>query len=268
MSTPTLDVVDQCFDRIAVPFLYTRRRLGFLEATDAQILAVNAEAVRHRERHRALYDTPIIWALNDCFAKLVIDLTSLRQEIVYGDAGLFGVLRNNLGRLRKVRPEEFPMRGENDRHHQDLIAKGINAALERLFPDAPYPIERQAVEDLRHRFEAATQPLADDRNNVRAHPFQHFFDPARFQPLPEVRKHVEEFDRLLKDLALVLHYQSRDFDVPWADGSADSAARDLADVVVFGGINTAANVYGHRQPQVGDTDHYWQLRERYFGEKL
>lgn len=284
MSAHTPDVVDACFDKITSAFLYTRRRLGFLEATDTQILAVNAEVARHREPYRALNDTPIIWALNDCFAKLVIGLGSILDEILHGEASLFGVLRTNLCRLRRVVPEDFPMRGtlmanpggqfsqadlerfaaENDRHRQNLIAKGINEALERLFPKAAYPVPRQAIEDLRHRFEAATKALKDDRNNVGAHPFQHFFDPACFQPLPEVRKHVEEFDRLLKDLSLVLHHQSRDFDAPWADGSSESAARDLADVVVF---NTAVNIYSHRPPRVGDTDHYWQLRERYFAEE-
>jgi hypothetical protein len=285
----TPDAVDECFNRIAVAFLYTRRRLGFLEATDKQILAVNAESERHGEPYRAMNDTPIIWALNDCFAKLVIDLDSIRLEIVKGRTSLFEVLGANLGRLRKVDPSEFPtprhgtpmgnpggqfsqadlerFAAENDRHFQILVAKGINHALERLFPKAPYPVTSAAVEKLRRRFEAATEALSKDRSKVRAHPFQRSFHVSYFLPLPEVRKHVEEFDHLLKDLSLVLHHQSRDFDAPWADGASESAGRDLADVVVFGGINTAANVYGHRQPRVGDTDHYWQLRERYFAEE-
>ena len=260
-------------------FVRTKRRYFLLVATAKELdrLTDAMNTGRTDGKETPIRNDAVLQLVRDCFDMFVIDLASIREGLVEA-SGLLNQLKKSPSRLKRCDASEFAPRpvvviggddhdrvaAEVDEYGRELIAKGINDALEWLIP-AEYPVTADGVGRLIARFIKETDPIDKDRNHVRAHRYEHRpFDRHRhFQPLTALQSQLELFEHLLGDLYLVLTRNSYHLELKF-QASNSRTADDLADIMVHGSINAAANEYGLAQKTAENpVPWYYAHRQRF-----
>jgi hypothetical protein len=232
-------------------FALVSRRYPLLMQTASEV-----EGLEQRFPER-VQNEGLIQLFRDSFDMLVIDLYSIREGLT-GPGGLLNRLRDDPSPLRWRSPDEY-----GGGHKAALIAGSINVALARLV--APAPATSDAVHALIQRFLAATRPLDEDRNRVRAHRYarNNLNTGHLFIPLPELAGQIDTVARYVADLYLAITGNDSGTDLEFSGGS-DGTAADLADLIVHGSINSATLAYGLApQDETPDdpTPWYWAKRQ-------
>lgn len=107
--------------------------------------------------------------------------------------------------------------------------------------------------------------VSSPRNKVRAHRYEHHASTGPFQPPAKVEEQIKVFERYLNDLLFLTSRSSHAMNWP-GTGDANTTARDLADVIVFGSINFATLGYGMapRKHSEGEPPWYWYYRQKFY----
>lgn len=261
-------------------FVLAKRRYQLLVAAAKELdrLTETMNARRTDGEETPIRNDAVLQLVRDCFDMFVIDLASIREGLVE-DMGVLNRIKKSPSRLSRCDASEFAPRpamviGGDDHervaaevaaHGRELVAQGINKALERLIP-GEYPVTPNGITDLIARFIKATDPVDKDRNHVRAHRYEHRpFDRHRhFQPLTAIQGQLDLFEQLLGDLYLVLTRNWYDLERRF-QASHSRTAHDLADLMVHGSINDATQVYGVvRAGTDNPVPWYWLHREKFF----
>lgn len=280
------DELRDLLDSTMSAFVITKRRYLLVAATVAELERIerhmsglDSEAKRHPG------NDAVFQMLRDSFDMLVIDLASIREGIT-AKSGLLGRLKNDfISRLRRWAPEDIePQKGvvyggdpatheeflaQHDALIRRQIADNANGVLERLIP-GEYPVTQTGIGTLIDRFRRDTEAIDRDRNHVRAHRYEHRQgDRNRYFCSPDaVGEHLKVMESYLVDLYLVLtlgdYHATLDF-----NSSAKHVAKDLADLIVHGSINRAANVYGmSERTETNPVPWYRAYRKKFFGESF
>jgi len=253
-----------------ITLLDIKTRLPFLRALAKELVRVGLG--------KPIRNDILLRVVNDSFDVLVIDLASLREGMTKGDQGIFSRLREDPSSLRRFAPEEFDPKvhlvagadeGVRDviaEHVRRQIADGLNAALDRLFPEGP-PVTETHVNGLITRFRKDTEPTDRDRNRARAHRHERSFDLTHRQDLDQVEQQVKVFDRYLSDLYLILTKSQHHMHLE-TEANVEDAANDMADLLIHGSINYATLEFGvvRRDPPEQDR-YYWLRRREYYARE-
>jgi hypothetical protein len=226
----------------------------------------------------------VLQMARDSFDMCVIDLASLRERMVQ-DTGILNQLRHHLERFLPRTPASFGGRevtwlGKADpvglkavqAHEQRLLAKYHHEALQRLFRGVP--VTDSAVDALIQRFLDDTRAIDRDRNTVRAHRYEippnlaekFYLEPKR------VQSELKKFDRYLNDISLVVDSSTWAME-PLVYGNKKDAVEGMADLIVWGGINSACLKYEvtperlESAPPEDSVRWYWAKRERYLNRR-
>ena len=261
-------------------FVRTKRRYQLLVAAASELdrLTDTMNVRRADGNETPIRNDAVLQLVRDCFDMFVIDLASIREGLVE-PMGVLNRIKENPSRLTrcdasKLAPRPVMVIGGDDHERvaaevdacrRELVAKGINEALERLVP-GEYPVTPEGITKLIAKFIKATDPVDKDRNHVRAHRYEHRpFDRHRhFQPLPAHQDQLDLFEQLLGDLYLVLTRNSYHLELRF-QASHSRTAHDLADLMVHGSINEATRAYGVvRKCPDNPVPWYYFHREKFF----
>lgn len=252
---PTAKLVSKLIHQLLV----VEARLPFL-------LAVKAEGERMVAAGGRLRNDVALRLFQDSHDMLVIDLDSLREHATE----IFKRLHQHRNILRRFRAKDIE-RGA-DAEFSEFLAAGCNKHFDALFPDGEPVQDAQRIDQLIERFKTDTKPTERDRNDARAHRFGKRAKNAQaaFQTLEKVAEQVEVFKSYFRSVYLVLTGGNYMMDSVMFQWDWESTARDVADLIVLGGINEAVSQYGF----VGEDDdnrlRYWYRRKQFFesGGKL
>ncbi len=205
---------------------------------------------------------------------LVIDLDSLREHAA---KGIFTRLCEHLDILRRFRakdmdapepvvagqvaPEATQSWIEDDRQ---FFADSCNKHFDWLFPCGD-PVTHEHVREMIGRFQADTLPTMKDRNDARAHRYGNRVRDANaaFQTLEKVQEQIEIFERYFRSVLLALTGGYSTMDLVAFHSDWKGCARDIADLIVLGGINEATVQYGLVGGEAYE-ERYWRRREEFF----
>ena len=200
--------------------LHTKTRLYVMLAYQAEL-----DRVSRGKPFRIWND--IAWrSMIDVRDSLVIHLSSW-TEGVYQQGGLFGKIKAGL-MSELAQKRKWGQEGTSE--DRDRIDDKSHAKVyQRLFPANPTGKPGTAdIDALKDQFVAATQPMRDDRNTNRAHPYERIkqakADMLDFQKQAGM---FEICERLLNDLRLVSAGETFEYH----DVSATSSDQYVADVV-------------------------------------
>lgn len=252
---PTAKLVSKLIHQLLV----VEARLPFL-------LAVKAEGERMVAAGGRLRNDVALRLFQDSHDMLVIDLDSLREHA----AEIFKRLHQHGNILRRFGAKD--MRDGPDEEFNKFLAEGCNKHFDALFPDGEPAQDPQRIDEMIERFKADTKPTERDRNDARAHRFGKRAKNAQaaFQTLEKVAEQVEVFKTYFRNVFMALTGGNYMMDSVMFQWDWESTARDMADLIVLGGINEAVSQYGF----VGEHDdnrlRYSYQRRQFFdmGGKL
>ncbi len=241
-----------------------KTRLPFLRALAQELVRVGLG--------KPIRNDILLRVVNDSFDLLVIDLASLREGMTNGDHGALIRLRQDPSSLKRFKPEDIDpdvrlvqedVKDVIAEHVRREVAAGLNAALDRLFPDGD-PITERHVKNLIERFRKETEATHRDRNRVRAHRYEGAFEVKHRQDLAQVQQQVEVFDRYLGDLYLVLTRSQHHMHLATM-ANVEDAATDITDLLLHGSINYATLEFGVVRPELApQPSYYWLKRKEYY----
>lgn len=254
---------------------HVKARLPVLQALAKELNRIAAGSeVRAR-------NSLILQMAHDSSDMLVIDLHSLREDML-SDRGVFKVVAKHSRILRRFTAEDMDDEGaflgpeEDEAFWQESFRESMverwNEVFDRVFPGSKKRIRETHVERLRIRFKRDTQPIEDDRNKVRAHRFAGHHEAhdvkAAFLPIDMVAAQIKVFERYLNDFLFLVsksHHAMNTF------GNAGGTAEDVADLIVYGSINSAAIEYGMAPKGgirvEGDLPWYWYYRKKFYKDR-
>lgn len=278
-TTETPDELRDLLDRTMSAFVITKRRYLLVKATLVEWERVEKRMDDLAEgKTRRFGNDAVIQMLRDSFDMLVIDLASVRENMVE-KKGLLGRLKSDLyAQVRQCRPDDLEarkimvfgddpashdaVRAELDAAERRRSAEAVNAALGQVFPGG-YPVTSAAVAKLIERFMKDTDALDKDRNHIRAHRYEYRpFDRNKyFCPPDAVSEHLKVIEKYLVDLYFVItwgtYYATLDF-----NSGAKHVAEDLADLIVHGSIGRAVDACGmSRKSEDNPRLWYWYHRK-------
>jgi hypothetical protein len=178
-----------------------------------------------------------IWTMMlDSREMLVIHLASWFKGALE-NGGLIGQLQiNHVADLPRAPPHEDPNPNRPEwleRDEQEDRKRWHSDSFNRLFPKAGSHPNGPDFDDLRQRVRDQAQPLKDDRNWNRAHPFETVSGATKMLNVVELRSHLTYAEELMNDIRTVgghgkFHYEEAN--VP----SAATVAPDLVDAMLIG----------------------------------
>lgn len=247
-DSPAEDRVVVELERAIELFLLVKRRYPLLMATASELAVV-----RTLPNERPFANGAVLQVLRDSFDMLVIDLFSIRQRLVKGE-GIFALLRDDPERLHVREPAVA------DADLKRIVAGQIREAA-RWLTQVDEPATAGTVSALCGRFIKETLPLDRDRNQVRAHRFEHEGrDTSKlFIELPALQGQIDVVGAYLKTLYLVVTHHGHSMDLNFGD--PNGFAKDFADLIVHGSINGAVEYYGlAKETPDNPRPWYWYAR--------
>jgi hypothetical protein len=253
-------------------YLFTRRRYPLLVEIYEEARRLEAIALRKEGRSFA-WDHPVLHMVRDTYDMLVIHAASIRERM---KTGLFEQLKRNPSRLRPATVAEFDIdrpgyygdgtpeeiatrKREFARAQAKAEKRQVNEARKHLVGTVT-PATRATVTAMVKRFEKETKPLDDHRNRVSAHAYERGVDLRFFLPLPELKQQLDILERYIRDLRTVVARTGTTFDLRYGNSDEETAAEDLADVMVHGSVARAILAYGVTQRDDRQTWFWWQRR--------
>lgn len=226
------DLLVASLEREIHNFLRVKRRYPVLKATVEEVRALGLRRGLERLRNDAFVQ--FFW---DAVAMLVIDMYSVRQSMIKKE-GVFDFLRRTPERLQIPEPK----------YRRDTLERIDAPALRELmrsFVADGRPATEDFVNSLCAAFIRDTDRIDDDRNKVRAHPFErNTKEPARFLiPLPDLESEIKTMWSYLHTLYLFVTIGHFDDGLVFQTGT-EGAARNFADLMVHGSIHSAVHYYG------------------------
>ena len=203
-----------------------KRRLYYLRPMHAEL-----ERVTRGKRFEIRNDIAWLMAL-DSHAVLIIELASwCKRQIDSG--GLFGQLGARLNEL----PRKFPKSRKRRLDDPYLVRYDTTAhgdAVDRLFPNATSDgVQPRDVDQLRENFCAMMQPVIDDRNLLRAHPFEVVDGTATALALDDIERVFDKLERMLNDIRLVADWSTTSFN-SMVHADEEQVAKAFVDTVLCG----------------------------------
>lgn len=242
------------------------RHLLVVEARLPFLLAVKAEGERMVAAGGRLRNDVALRLFQDSHDMLVIDLDSLREHAVE----VFRHLHQHRNVLRRFAATD--MADGSDEEFNEFLAKGCNAHFDVLFPDGDPAEEPQRIDTMIERFKTDTKPTERDRNDARAHRFGKRAKNAHaaFQTLEKVAEQVEVFKTYFRNVFMALTGGYYTMDSVFFQWDWKTTARDMADIIVLGGINEADATYGPAGGREDNGNRYWLRRQQFYeaGGKL
>ncbi len=241
-------------------------QLLVVEARLPFLIAVKTEGERMVDAGGRLRNDVALRLFQDSHDMLVIDLDSLREHAIE----IFRRLHQHRNILRRFSGKD--MRDGSDAEFNEFLAEGCNKHFDALFPDGEPAEDAGRIDRMIERFKADTTPTERDRNEARAHRFGKRAKNAQaaFQTLEKVAEQVEIFKTYFRNVFMALTGGNYMMDSVMFQWDWESTARDMADLIVLGGINEAVSQYGF----VGEHDdnrlRYWYRRKQFYesGGKL
>jgi hypothetical protein len=233
-SVPTTPSLIQLIDPYERNLMGLARRLFLMEAFQTDL-----DRVTRLKTFR--FRNELIWLLMlDTRDMLVMHLASWFDGAL-GRGGLIRQLQvhyvSDLPPLpRPMAPNPTPNPDEPEwaeRHDQEERTRWHSESFNRLFPNAKSHPNGADFDGLRQSFKAHAQPLKDDRNWNRAHPYEKVSGTATMSKLPELRSHLTYAEQFMNDIREVGgHGKMAYHEMNWT--SASYVAPDLVDAMLIG----------------------------------
>lgn len=201
-------------------------------------------------------DNTVVW--DAILAKrdlLVIHFASWIRGMATG-GGLFGQLRAHHLRELRVAFESVCADTADIGRRRARVVSRFSAAEQRGRLD---PAD---IDELRSAVRTELEPVVLDRDSFRAHPYERGQKAnARMLALTELAASLGSAEELLNDLRLLVHNSTFRYSYQSLT-SADEAAADLVDLLLFGSIFSFATLIGANALETTSA-YWWQRRDAF-----